>query len=422
MSSWRCWYTLRDAILLPTRWAFITSFFHPSAMAIHSKTGRASCAASPSQLHYADSSDPDMRYLSGVQVPDPFLAFTVSGRKVGVVSVNEFNRVRQDSILDEVLLLSDVEAEAARRFSLPKGRRPGTVQVVSHLAECYGIEKFQVGPRFSAGLYTNLRKAGIAVEVDAEGELLPERQIKTADELRLLRKANRASAAGFREVTSILTKARISKGLLIYNGQKLTSEYLRKRISHVCLEHDAVAMHTIVAAGDQACDSHCVGHGPIRAGELIVVDIFPQRIEDGYWGDMTRTYLKGRASDAQRRLVRTVKKAHELAIRMIKPGVSGGRVHQAVQDFFTREGYETRRNAKPVGFFHALGHAVGLEIHEEPVMRAGAKFRLRKGMVMAVEPGLYYPGLGGARIEDVVHVVTGGCEKISSAPYQWEIA
>jgi Xaa-Pro aminopeptidase len=154
-----------------------------------------------------------------------------------------------------------------------------------------------------------------------------------------------------------------------------------------------------------------------------VVDIFPQRIEDGYWGDMTRTYLKGRASDAQRRLVRTVKRAHKLAIEMIKPGVRGGRVHEAVEQFFAREGYETDKiQPEPKGFFHALGHAVGLEIHEEPIMRHGADFRFRKGMVMTVEPGLYYRGLGGARIEDVVHVVPGGNEKISAAPYKWEIA
>jgi Xaa-Pro aminopeptidase len=169
-------------------------------------------------------------------------------------------------------------------------------------------------------------------------------------------------------------------------------------------------------------DNHCVGYGPLRPGELIVVDIFPRRIEDGYWGDMTRTYLKGNASDAQRRLVRTVRAAHKLAINMIKPGVSGGKVHDAVQSFFDKEGYETARNCKqPKGFFHALGHGVGLEIHEEPIIRSKATCKLRKGMVVTVEPGLYYQGLGGCRIEDMVHVVPGGCELISRAPYKWEI-
>ena len=391
-------------------------------MAINTKASEAIEHAASSQLHYADSSDPDIRYLSGIYVPDPFLLFTHKGQRIGVASVNEFNRMAQDSALDEVLLLPEIEEETARRFKLPKGKKPATAHVVSHLAKRYGISEFNVGSRFSAGLFSSLQKAGIKVEVDAGGVLLPQRQIKTADELKSLRKANRASAAGFREVAKTLAEAKVSKGVLMHQGQVLTSERLRKMINHACLEHEAMAMNTIVASGDQACDSHCLGHGPIRAGDLIVVDIYPQRMEDGYWGDMTRTYLKGRASDAQRRLVRTVKKAHQMAIGMIKPGVSGGRVHQAVENFFTQQGYETRKGAKPVGFPHALGHGVGLEIHEQPIMRAGASFRFRKGMVMAVEPGLYYPGLGGARIEDCVDVISGGCEKISSAPYQWEIA
>ena len=119
----------------------------------------------------------------------------------------------------------------------------------------------------------------------------------------------------------------------------------------------------------------------------------------------------------------TVRKGHKLAIDMIKPGVTGGKVHDAVQTFFDKEGYKTAKDCrKPEGFFHALGHGAGLEIHEEPIMRSKAPCRLRKGMAVTVEPGLYYHGLGGCRIEDLVHVVAGGCELISKASYKWEIA
>ncbi len=391
-------------------------------MSIHSKDQVAASKASLSQLHYADSNDPDMRYISGVYVPDPFLALTTPSKKIGVATVSEYHRMCRESDFDEVLLLSEVEQETARRFHLPEGGKPAMSDVVRHLAERYGIERFRVGQRFSAGLFASIRQSGLAVDVESAGELLPQRQIKTAEELKWLRKANRASAAGFHVVAKALAESTVSKGVLVHQGRILTSERLRKMIGHACLEHEAMSMTTIVACGEQACDTHCLGYGPIRAGELIIVDIFPQRMADGYWGDMTRTFLKGRASDAQRRLVRTVKKAHQLALDMIKPGVVGGKVHQAVENFFTKEGYETTKGTLPKGFFHALGHGVGLEIHEEPIMRGTATFRLRKGMVMAVEPGLYYPGLGGARIEDVVHVITGGCEKISAAPYKWEIA
>ncbi|HSG23495.1 MAG TPA: Xaa-Pro peptidase family protein [Azonexus sp.] len=372
-------------------------------------------------LFHADSTDPDMLYFSRFNAFDPYLAFCVGGRRFAVTTAAEFGRMVKESAFDEILLLDEVRAGAAKRFKLPKGEVPGLHQMVLHLAELHDIPNFKVGDRFPVGLARKLRQAGMTLEIANDSGLFPERLIKTAPELEALRKANRASEAGFRIVTKTLSESKIRNGKLVHGGSTLTAERLRALINHAALEAGAMALHTIAAPGDQAVDNHCVGHGPIRAGELIVVDIFPRRIEDGYWGDMTRTYLKGRASDAQRRLVRTVREAHKLAIDMIKPGVTGGKVHDAVQAFFDKEGYETARNSKqPKGFFHALGHGVGLEIHEEPIMRSKAPCKLRKGMVVTVEPGLYYEGLGGCRIEDMVHLVPGGCELISRAPYKWE--
>lgn len=373
-------------------------------------------------LFHAESTDPDMLYFSRFQALDPYLAFTVGGRRFSVINAGEYGRMAKESAFDEILLLDDVREGAARRFKLPKDKRPELHEMVIHLAELHGIPTFRVSSRFPVGLARKLREAGMILEIVDDNGLFPERQIKTAAEVEALRKGNKASEAGFRIVTKTLAESKIRNGVLVHGGKVLTAERLRELINHAALDVGAMAQHTIVAPGDQAVDNHCVGHGPLRAGELIVVDIFPRRIEDGYWGDMTRTYLKGRASDAQRRLVRTVRNAHKLAISMIKPGVTGGKVHDAVQAFFDKEGYETTRDCKqPMGFFHALGHGVGLEIHEDPIMRANASFKLRKGMVVTVEPGLYYRGLGGCRIEDVVHVVPGGCELISRAPYKWEI-
>ena len=378
---------------------------------------------SPSILFHAEASDPDMLYFSRFNALDPYLAFSVDGRRVAVTAAGEYGRMVKESSFDEILLLSEVREGAGRRFKLPKGKEPDLHELVLHLAELHDIPYFKVGDRFPAGLAHKLREAGMTLEIANGTGLFPERQIKTASEVEALRKGNRASEAGFRVVAKTLSESKIRNGKLFHGGSLLTAERLRGLISHAALDAGAVALHTIAAPGDQAIDNHCAGYGPIRAGELIVVDIFPRRIEDGYWGDMTRTYLKGKASDAQRRLVRTVRQAHKLAIGMIRPGVTGGKVHDAVQAFFDKEGYETVRNSKdPKGFFHALGHGVGLEIHEEPFMRSGSSWKFRKGMVVTVEPGLYYRGLGGCRIEDGVHVVTGGCELISRAPYKWEIA
>ncbi len=394
----------------------VTSPGHPS------KSRGKPAKQSHSLLFHADANDPDMLYFSRFQAHDPYLAFSVNGRRIGVTHAMEYGRMVKESAFDEILLLNEVRAGAAKRFKLPTGKVPELHHMVLHLAEHYQIPNFRVGPRFPISLGRKLREAGMILDIaDGEG-LFPERQIKTAAEVEALRKGNKSSEAGFRIVVKTLAESKIRNGILVHGGSILTSERLRELISHAAFDTGGVAQHTIASPGDQAVDNHCAGHGPIRAGELIVVDIFPRRPDDGYWGDMTRTYLKGRASDAQRRLVRTVKRAHQLAIDMIKPGVTGGKVHDAVQAFFDKEGYETVRDSKDTkGFFHALGHGVGLEIHEAPIMRSKSPWKFRKGMVVTVEPGLYYNGLGGCRIEDMVHVVPGGCELISRAPYRWEI-
>ncbi|MFT6179535.1 MAG: Xaa-Pro aminopeptidase [Paracoccaceae bacterium] len=374
-------------------------------------------------LFHADSSDPDMLYFSSFNAIDPYLAFSVGRKKYGVSPASEYGRMVAESGFDEILLLQDLNEGAAKRFKLPEGQQPDTCQVVRHLAKLYRIPSFRIGARFPAGLAAELQEAGLKLEIDKNDSLFPKREIKTATEIAALRKGNRASAAGFRVVAKTLAESKISGGKLVHQGKVLTSERLRELISHAALEEGAVALNTVASCGDQVCDNHSPGHGPIMANELIIVDIFPRRPEDGYWGDMTRTFLKGKASDAQRRLVRTVKRGHDLAISMIKPGQVGGKVHDAVQAFFDKEGYETVRDSKtPKGFFHALGHGIGLEVHESPIIRAAVPWKFKKGQVVTVEPGLYYLGLGGVRIEDVIHLVPGGNEKISKAPYKWEIA
>jgi len=378
---------------------------------------------SPALLFYAASDDPDMYHFSRFDASDPYLAFRIGGIKMGLSVPMEYARMAKDSAFDQVLLLPEIVEGAVKRFKLGKDARPTTCQIVQHVAKLYNVREFRIGARFPARLAFQLKDAGIKLDIADNGDLLPERAFKTAEEIDALRKGNKASAAGLRVVARTLEEATIRRGEVIHKGRVLTSERLRDMISIATMEHGAVAFDTIAAGGDQACNCHQAGDGPIRAGELIVVDIFPRRIADGYWGDMTRTFLKGKASDAQRRLVRTVKRGHELAIKAVKPGAACGTVQKVVDDFFAKEGYKTVKNSRePEGFFHAIGHAIGLEVHEQPILRAKAKAKLKKGMVITIEPGLYYRGLGGCRIEDVLHVVKDGSEKLSSAPYKWEFA
>ena len=377
----------------------------------------------PSLLFHASSDDTDMHYFSRFHSSDPFIAFSHGKKRYGLAVPMEYSRMENESAFDEVLLLSDIREATARRFKLAADATPSDSQVVQHIAKVYGIREFHVSPRFPAGLAFQLRDAGIRITVPNGGAFLPQRLIKTADEVESLRKGNIASAAGLKAVADTLAESTIRKNIVYHAGRPLTAEKLRDIIAMATMAKGAVAIGTITSAGDQACDCHNAGFGPIPAHQLIVCDIFPRRVEDGYWGDMTRTFLKGRASDAQRHLVQTVKRGHEIGMKMVKPGATGAKIQKAVEDHFAAQGYKTVRNSRtPEGFFHAIGHGIGLDVHEGPVVRQNSTQKLKKGMVITIEPGLYYRGLGGCRIEDVVHVTADGAEKISKAPYQWEIA
>jgi len=372
----------------------------------------------PSPLLYADSErNAEQLYFGGVFVPDPFISFGFRKRRYAVVSALEFARVRAESMFDEVLPLEDWLENARKAF--PR-RVVGIVEVVRTIKREFGISSFIVAPDFPVGIALRLKAVRVKVEV-SNGPLFPERMIKSDREMAAIREGNAASAAGIRAAERVLRQAKIKAGNLVFRGRKLTSERLRREVDVACLDRGAVAAHTIVAGGDQACDPHCVGSGPLRAGDLIIVDVFPRVTKTGYFGDMTRTFLKGRASEAQRRLVATVRDAQKTALATLKAGVHGSTVHRKVEAFFQSKGYLTRKEGGVhEGFFHGTGHGLGLEIHEPPrVGRTGE--RLRVGAVTTVEPGLYYPGLGGCRIEDVVAITRAGCATLSRCHYRWEI-
>jgi Xaa-Pro aminopeptidase len=164
-----------------------------------------------------------------------------------------------------------------------------------------------------------------------------------------------------------------------------------------------------------------MGSGPLRAGETIIIDVFPRDLRTKYWGDMTRTVVKGRATDEVRRLHAAVREAHAAGVAAIAPGVTGDEVHRRVQAVFERSGFPTElRGGDWVGFFHGTGHGVGLDIHEPPRLSKNGPV-LAEGMVITVEPGLYYPGVGGCRLEDLVVVTETGCRNLNRAPYDLEV-
>ena len=226
----------------------------------------------PPTLLYTDTErSADMLYFGQVDVGDPFLAFEAKGRKVGVVSALEFGRVRRTSGFDLVLPLERFVAQARKAW--PR-RKPGPAEVIAMAARRFGLKRFTVPEDFPAGLYQSLRKLGLDLEI-ASGPLFPEREIKTRAEAAAVREGNRCSAVGIAAARRMLRASRIRGGRLYYRGEVLTSERLRGAIEIACLEAGSLAAHTIAAGGNQACDPHERGSGPLRSNDLIIVDVFP---------------------------------------------------------------------------------------------------------------------------------------------------
>ncbi len=372
----------------------------------------------PPLLYAATDHSPDALYFGRVGVPDPFVAFGLRGKKYAVVSALEFARVKRTSDFDVVLPL---EPYLKRARELWPQRKPGGAEVIYLVARDHGQTRFTVGEDFPAGVYEKLFELGLDLEV-ADGALFPAREIKTPAEAAAIRAGNRCSALGFAAAEKILRASKIKGRRLVYRGATLTSEMLKFAIEVACLEAGAVSAGTIVAGGDQACDPHERGSGPLRPNELIIIDIFPRVTATGYHGDMTRTFLRGRASDAQRTLVAAVRAAQLAALGAIRAGVNGRDVHDQCLAVFAARGFETKHGPKgSVGFFHGTGHGLGLAVHEPPGMGPRATGNLKKNSVVTVEPGLYYPGLGGCRIEDVVQVTSGKPKLLSRYHYNWEL-
>lgn len=370
-------------------------------------------------LYAASDVSADMLYLSGVFVPDPFLAIVTERKSYGVVSQLEYSRVVKQSRFDEVMLLETIREKAAENLQIELSE-VGPGELMIYFAQRFAVKKIEVPADFPAIYYSKIFEAGYRVKI-VEGTFFPKRAKKDDAEARAIKQGNAASAAGIRAAESVLRASSIDGNRIIFEGRPLTSERLRAIIDSACLARGATASHTIVAGGRQACDPHETGHGPLRPNELIIVDVFPRVQKTGYHGDMTRTFLKGRANPEQRALVAAVRAAQIASMEKVKAGIKGASVHDAACDVFESRGYLTeRRKSGFVGFIHSTGHGLGLDVHETPRVSRGAP-KLKAGNVITIEPGLYYPEIGGCRIEDVVRVTSDGYEKLSNMHYRWEI-
>ncbi|MEM2969877.1 MAG: M24 family metallopeptidase, partial [Candidatus Bathyarchaeia archaeon] len=151
--------------------------------------------------------------------------------------------------------------------------------------------------------------------------------------------------------------------------------------------------------------------------------LFVGSVEKRYWSDMTRTVVRGKASKDIKRMFETIVDAKEKCIEHLHAGVLGSEIYNFCCDIIEKAGYYTVRGGKKVekGFIHSLGHGIGLEIHEKPVMNEFNRNPLKDHSVVSVEPGLYDPKVGGGRIEDIVEVTKNGCKNLTNMPVILEI-
>jgi Xaa-Pro aminopeptidase len=363
----------------------------------------------------ASEQDPDMLYATKFWAPDPFIFLQRNGKRTLVLSDLEIDRGRKQADADEFVMFSELERElqGKSKKALPYEK------VLAHFLKKRGVRSATVPANFPLSYAEELAANKIRVRA-ADGFFWPEREAKSDKEIEMMGRALRITEAGLKRAIEVLKASKPGPGKrLRWSGKTLTSETLRAEIDSAVLRAGGVPTGTIVAGGDQACDPHERGHGPLYADSLIILDVFPRDAKTGYFGDMTRTVLRGRASEAQRKLWETVKAGQALALKRIKAGVDGMTIHKAIQELFAARGFPTEvRNGRRVGFFHGTGHGLGLEIHEYPRLQ---KVVLKDRQVLTVEPGLYYPGVGGAREEDVVVVTKTGCRILSRFPKQLEI-
>ena len=356
--------------------------------------------------------DADMLYVTKFWAGDPFIFLQQNGKRTVVLTDLEMGRGKRTAKADEFVSFNQLEREVQGSSK----QAPPFEKVMAHFLRKRGVKSATVPASFHLGYAREL----LDVELSTPNGLFwPEREAKTDEELKLIGRALRITETGLKRATEVLKASKPKGKKLIWSGKPLTSELLRAEIDTAMLRTGGIAANTIVAGGDQACDPHERGSGPLPANSLIILDIFPRDSRSGYWGDMTRTVVRGRASEAQRKLWQTVLDGQELALREIKDGVDGMTIHKAIQALFKKRGYPTEvRNGVNVGFFHGTGHGLGLEIHEHPRLQ---KVVLKDRQVVTVEPGLYYPGLGGVRHEDVVVVAKTGCKILSKFPKPLEI-
>jgi Xaa-Pro aminopeptidase len=288
-------------------------------------------------------------------------------------------------------------------------------------ARAFGVTAAVVPSAFPLSTADRLRAAGVSLTPDYE-VFADRRRVKTAAELAGIRRAQAAAEAGLAAARELLRRAAPTPaGPLAVDGRPVRCEDLKAEIARAFAAHAATAEDFIVSHGAQTAVGHEPGSGELRAGEPIVIDLWPRDNASSCFADMTRTFVVGDVPDQIARWHGLCREAHRRSLAEVRDGVDGETVNAAACGVFEASGEATQRTKADGetldhGFFHALGHGVGLAVHEEPLLAVGVRRPLVDGDVISIEPGLYRAGYGGVRIEDLVLVGTDGGELLTDFP------
>jgi Xaa-Pro aminopeptidase len=376
----------------------------------------------PDVLMYADTfRSPELRNEVPIGIPDPFLYIEKDGAKHIAIGAMEIPRLRELGLFElhpnEEFGLDDMIADG---LSYDAVRHEIPVRAVQAL----GITSAVVPENFPLWLADRLREAG--VELTANGPFFGERRrVKTEPQLAGIKRAQRAAEAGMDAARDLLRRAQQNGDALEVDGETLTVERIKAAMSEAFVHHGTTSDEFIVAPGAQGAVGHDMGSGPVRPRVPIVIDVWPRDNESFCFADMTRTFVVGEIPDDVREWHRLCKEALDRALGEIKDGVDGRAIFDGTCEIFEAAGERTQRTkerGKPLdeGFFHGLGHGVGLEVHEPPGMGRASEKELRTGDVVTIEPGCYRQGYGGVRLEDLVLVTADGAENLTQYPYDLE--
>jgi Xaa-Pro aminopeptidase len=348
--------------------------------------------------------DPDMYYLSRFSALDRFTI--LAGEELTLlVSSMELGRAKQESCADHVVSTSDYDIlEKLLAFESPS---LAYIAALSDFLRDKDIHRIGVPQRFPAGIYASLSdKFSVTI---VESPVSSWRQVKSEQEIEAIRIVQKACEKAMKAAIDLIEGSKPTGECLYKDGSPLTSEKVRSAIEIALLEEGCNAIDTIVAGGAAAANPHARGSGPLPANAPIVIDIFPQSKSSGYHADMTRTVVRGEADPAVVDVYDAVLDAQRSGIEAVRAGADGRDVHARVCQVFNDRGYAAGENK---GFIHSTGHGVGLEIHELPSLSVSGGILLA-GAVVTIEPGLYYPGLCGIRLEDLVVVQPDGCDNLT---------